>query len=167
MLLERWRQTDKYAEAAKVHKCVRCKDRGGILMRTLASSNIPSESSPQIHSRPSPAVCVAGCHCCTGATGCPDGRLPRCHLTPSGHLPKKWMLRFFSEILITKRMADNKMVCSWTRELGNYTYGSAYKAQRGWRGLSCVASLFVSLFLPQQILPPNGENKNFQKFCPK
>lgn len=88
-------KTDKYAEAAKVNKCVRCKDRGGILMRTLASSNIPSESSPQIHSRPSPAVCVAGCHCCTGATGCPDGHLPRGHLTPSGHLPKKWMLRFF------------------------------------------------------------------------
>lgn len=61
-------------------------------MRTLASSNIPSESSPQTHSRPSPAVCVAGCRCCTGATGCPDGRLPRCHLTPSGHLPKKWIL---------------------------------------------------------------------------
>lgn len=37
----------------------------------------------------------------------------------------------------------------------------AYKAQRGWQGLSCVASLFVSLSLPQRISPPNGENKTF------
>ncbi len=36
----------------------------------------------------------------------------------------------------------------------------AYKAQRRWRGLSYVVSLFVSLFLPQLISPPNGERED-------
>lgn len=71
-------------------------------MRTLASSSIPSGSFPQTHSHPSPALCVAACCCCTGATGCLDGPLLPYHLAPSLHLPqiREDFLRWALETMI-------------------------------------------------------------------
>lgn len=77
------RETSKYMKTAD-----RTEKHRHHKMRTLASCSIPSESFPQTHSHPSPAVCVAGCCCYTGATGCLDGPLLQYHLAPSLHLPK-------------------------------------------------------------------------------
>ncbi len=57
-------------------------------MKTLASSSIPSESSPQTHSRPIAAACVAGCCCYTGAICCLDDPRLLYHLAHSLRLPK-------------------------------------------------------------------------------
>lgn len=93
-------------------------------MRTLASSNNPSESSPQTRSHPSPSVCGANCCYYTGATGCLGGPLLLYHLAPSLHLQS---LRCSIEVSENSNYTENFI--SYTSTLD--TYDDAYRAQMG------------------------------------